>query len=163
MGYEPIYQQSLCACSQPRGQTPHIPMLRGPARGGGDDGAARGLPVPRVRMQHAQAGLLSGREATKAQSTWDPSGGRAQAYTALRDPAAETGSMRDPGHPSQGRWALGGQQRREGHGPARPPCSDKPPQKTEPIRRRFRCSLCFSAEQELRWSSDFYGTSKGNN
>lgn len=95
------------------------------------------------------------------------------AGAALRDAAAEAGRTPAPGQsltsPSRGRRALGGWQRKEDRGPARrrnappTPGSEKPPQMAEPIPRRSRLLLCVTAEQELRRSSNFYGTSKGNN
>lgn len=93
--------------------------------------------------------------------------GWAGARTALSAPAAAAGGSPAPrglgnrGWPRpQHIWLW---QRSRGLRPSQPPSSDEPPQMAEPIRQRSRLSLCFIVQRELRGSSDFYGTSKGNN
>lgn len=104
---------------------------------------------PGALLRTEQAGVQSGREAMEA----PPARLLPPARPALRDPAEGTGCTPAPPRPAAQRPCPI---------PAPlAPSSDKPPQMAEPIRLRSRLPL--SVEHELRRSSDFYGTSNGNN
>lgn len=132
-----------------------------------------------AQVQHIQAGLLSGREATEAQSAWDPSGGRAPcvppSVIQLVMQLQKHGAHQPLASPSRGRQALGdGREGRataicsnrlqQSRAPARPaPLLRQATRRQSPSDGGHGSLALVNAEQELRWSSDFYGTSKGNN